>query len=69
MSHQLNHCLEGQNIYLIKNNQSILSDVSITLTQGQLVTLIGPNGAGKSSLFKVLTGYYASTKRRVLFKR
>lgn len=59
MSNQLSYRLEGQNIYLIKNNHPILSDVSITLSQGQLVTLIGPNGAGKSSLFKVLTGYYS----------
>lgn len=68
MSHQLNHRLEGRNIHLIKNNQPILSDVSITLPQGQLVTLIGPNGAGKSSLFKVLTGYYASTKGECYLK-
>ncbi|MDI2111697.1 heme ABC transporter ATP-binding protein [Commensalibacter nepenthis] len=61
MSYQLDYCLEGKNIHLIKNNQSILSDVSITLHQGQFVTLIGPNGAGKSSLFKVLTGFYLPT--------
>ncbi|CAI3924257.1 ABC-type hemin transport system [Commensalibacter communis] len=68
MNNQLNNRLEGKNIHLIKNNQSILSDVSITLNKGEFVTLIGPNGAGKSSLFKVLTGFYHPTKGECYLK-
>jgi len=36
-----------------------LSDVGITITQGQVYGLIGPNGAGKTTFFNVLTGLYA----------
>ncbi len=35
-----------------------LSDVSLTINQGEIYGLIGPNGAGKTTLFNVLTGLY-----------
>src|SRR2546422_1476509 len=35
-----------------------LSDVGITIEQGQVYGLIGPNGAGKTTFFNVLTGLY-----------
>ncbi len=35
-----------------------LSDVSLTIRQGEIYGLIGPNGAGKTTLFNVLTGLY-----------
>lgn len=33
-----------------------LTDVSVKLDRGQVVTVIGPNGAGKSTLFNAITG-------------
>jgi len=36
-----------------------LSDVGITIRQGEVVGLIGPNGAGKTTFFNVITGLYA----------
>ena len=35
-----------------------LSDVGVTIEQGQVYGLIGPNGAGKTTFFNVLTGLY-----------
>jgi branched-chain amino acid transport system ATP-binding protein len=35
-----------------------LSDVGITIQEGQVYGLIGPNGAGKTTFFNVLTGLY-----------
>lgn len=35
-----------------------LSEVGITIQQGQVYGLIGPNGAGKTTFFNVLTGLY-----------
>jgi branched-chain amino acid transport system ATP-binding protein len=35
-----------------------LSDVSLTIRQGEIYGLIGPNGAGKTTFFNVLTGAY-----------
>jgi branched-chain amino acid transport system ATP-binding protein len=34
----------------------IISDISITVGLGEVVTVIGPNGAGKSTLLKAMTG-------------
>ena len=36
--------------------RSVLSDVSLTVSEGEIVTLIGPNGSGKTTLIKVLLG-------------
>jgi branched-chain amino acid transport system ATP-binding protein len=33
-----------------------LNDVSLTVKEGQFVTVVGPNGAGKSTLFKTISG-------------
>jgi branched-chain amino acid transport system ATP-binding protein len=33
-----------------------LSEVSLTVGEGQFVTVVGPNGAGKSTLFKTISG-------------
>jgi len=35
-----------------------LSDVNLTIQQGQIYGLIGPNGAGKTTFFNVITGLY-----------
>ena len=35
-----------------------LSDVSLTINEGEIYGLIGPNGAGKTTFFNVLTGLY-----------
>jgi len=44
-----------------------LTDVSLTVSAGEVVSVIGPNGAGKSTLFNVITGLHGATLGRVLF--
>jgi putative ABC transport system ATP-binding protein len=38
------------------NERAALSDLSLTLDDGEFLTIIGSNGAGKSTLFNAITG-------------
>jgi branched-chain amino acid transport system ATP-binding protein len=44
-----------------------VSDVSIDIPVGSIVSIIGPNGAGKTTLFNMLTGLYRATSGRIVF--
>lgn len=36
-------------------NKTIVSDINVTLNEGDIIALVGPNGAGKSTLFKTFS--------------
>jgi len=38
--------------------QHVLSDINLTIHDGEVVGLLGPNGAGKSTLMKILVGVW-----------
>ena len=46
----------------------VLHGVSLTVREGEFVSIIGPNGAGKTTLVNVLTGLLRPTSGSVLFK-
>jgi ABC-2 type transport system ATP-binding protein len=45
--------------------QPAVTDVSFSVTQGEIVGLLGPNGAGKSTILRVLSCYMPATAGRV----
>ena len=45
-----------------------LDDVSLSIREGERVSIVGPNGAGKTTLVNVLTGLLKPTRGRVRFK-
>jgi branched-chain amino acid transport system ATP-binding protein len=44
-----------------------LTDVSLSVKEGQFVTVVGPNGAGKSTLFKTISGVVAASSGSITF--
>ncbi len=46
-----------------------LTDVALTVEEGQIVTVLGANGAGKSSLLRAIIGDVRPSKGQILFKR
>ena len=50
--------LEFENVTLRFAGLTALSDVSLSIGEGELFAIIGPNGAGKTSLFNCVSGVY-----------
>jgi branched-chain amino acid transport system ATP-binding protein len=48
--------LEISNLNVLHGNLQVVWDLSLTVNQGELVTLIGPNGAGKTSTVETIMG-------------
>jgi branched-chain amino acid transport system ATP-binding protein len=44
-----------------------VSDLTLEVPEGAIISLIGPNGAGKSTVFNLITGIYAPTSGRIEF--
>ena len=51
--------LEATGLYLARDGKTVIDNLDVTLSGGELVALIGPNGAGKSTLLRMLTGFLA----------
>lgn len=49
--------LEVRNMTAGYGNSVVISDVSLYLDDGEIVTVIGPNGAGKSTVMKSIYGF------------
>lgn len=55
--HQLSKQFDGQ---------EILADVTLTLEDGEFVSLLGPSGSGKSTLFHLIGGLYTPNQGSII---
>lgn len=60
--------LELRNLTKNFGGLEAVSNVNLTLGEGEILGLIGPNGAGKTTLFNVIAGYYPPTKGQIIFQ-
>ena len=51
-----------ENVSVAFGQRRVLSDISLALRPGKILTLLGPNGAGKSTLVRVVLGLVAPTE-------
>lgn len=56
MSEQPNKTLYSKGLTKSYKKRTVVSDVSIDVTQGEIVGLLGPNGAGKTTTFFMFVG-------------
>lgn len=45
----------------------VITDVSLSVPPGKMLTLVGPSGSGKSTLLKAITGLYDVTEGSILY--
>ena len=60
--------LELENIHSFYGNIHALKGISLTVDQGEIVTLIGANGAGKSSTLRTISGILKPRRGTVVFE-
>jgi len=59
--------LELENIRAGYGGLTALAGVSVTVAEGDFVSIVGPNGAGKTTLFKCISGIVTPTDGRISF--
>ena len=48
--------LKVENLMKSYNGRKVVKDVSLEVSQGEIVGLLGPNGAGKTTAFYMIVG-------------
>lgn len=59
--------LEIKDLHVHYGKIEAIKGISITVNQGEIVTLIGANGAGKTTILKTISGLIAPTSGEILF--
>ena len=53
--------IELKNISAGYGKQTILNDISLSIEEGQLVSLLGPSGCGKTTMLRLVAGFIEAT--------
>jgi branched-chain amino acid transport system ATP-binding protein len=63
----VNALLELRKVSLSFGGLRCVSDLDLTVGEGEIVSVIGPNGAGKTTLFNLVTGIYQPDDGDIVF--
>jgi ABC-type nitrate/sulfonate/bicarbonate transport system ATPase subunit len=50
-----------------ENQLEVLKDITLTVSDGQFVSIVGPSGCGKSTMFNIITGQEPLSSGEILF--
>jgi len=60
--------LEAENLRKRYGERTVVRDVSLNVSPGEVVGLLGPNGAGKTTTFYMVVGVEAPDRGRILWR-
>ena len=60
------YIIEFKNIAKSFGDKCVLNDVSISVKQGEFLTLLGPSGCGKTTLLRILAGFGSADSGEVI---
>ena len=58
--------IRAEHLSVALDGHPVLTDVSLAVAPGEIVTILGPNGSGKSTLLRALLGIVPATGGRVV---
>lgn len=58
--------LELRHLHFSYENQTVLSDINLTLNSKMSLGIVGPNGGGKSTLLKIIIGFLKPTQGEII---
>ncbi len=61
------HLLTAEHLAKSYRGHTVVADVTLSITSGQVVGLLGPNGAGKTTCFYMIVGSIKGDAGRILF--
>lgn len=61
----MSETLRTEHLVKIYGKRTVANDVSISVSQGEIVGLLGPNGAGKTTTFYMTTGLVTANAGRI----
>lgn len=60
--------LEFQNMFYIDDNKTILKDITLSINQGDYISVVGPSGSGKSTFLKLCCHLISPTGGSIIYK-
>lgn len=60
--------IRAEHIQVAYDEHIVIKDLSLTIQQGEVLSILGPNGCGKSTLLKTLSRVLKPTKGKVLIE-